>query len=187
MRERDRRVDAEDQLTPAESYAWRRWDGHLPLPRRKRNKRKKRRLPRTSSLPRAARTWETGHSSTRPLPVSSCSVSVAWCTADTCSCVSLGGFWNYSRFATARWERCLRSILSCLRLLGILWEMTPASHSTCNACVVQQWMLLTRQSTELVAPQSVSRRPQRSTRNWILSLILPMLGSTAETCGFTGR
>ena len=40
MRELDRRVDADDQLTE-----WRRWTGHLPLPRRKRKKKKRRLLP----------------------------------------------------------------------------------------------------------------------------------------------
>ena len=30
MRELDRRVHADGQVTPAESYAWRKWAGHLP-------------------------------------------------------------------------------------------------------------------------------------------------------------
>ena len=47
------------------------------------------------------------------------------------------------------------------------------SYSTCNACVSQQCMQLTRQSTELASPCSVSRRRQRNTGNWILSRILP--------------
>ena len=45
MLELDRRVDADDQLTPAEWYAWRRWASHLHSPRRKREKRRKRGLP----------------------------------------------------------------------------------------------------------------------------------------------
>ena len=48
MQALSRRVFNNEQLTPAESSAWRRWAGHLPSPRRKRKKRKKK-LPRGSS------------------------------------------------------------------------------------------------------------------------------------------
>ena len=46
MRELDRRVWADEQLTPAESYAWRKWAGHLPSEPRRKKKRKKKKLPR---------------------------------------------------------------------------------------------------------------------------------------------
>ena len=46
MRELDRRVWAGDQLNPAESYAWRKWAGHLPSGPRRKKKRKKKKLPR---------------------------------------------------------------------------------------------------------------------------------------------
>ena len=46
MRELDRRVRADVQLTPAESYAWRKWAGHLPSEPRRKKKRKKKKLPR---------------------------------------------------------------------------------------------------------------------------------------------
>ena len=55
MRVLDRRIAADEQLTPEESYAWRAWAGHLPGGKRKRKKRRKRRTPRTSSLPCRAR------------------------------------------------------------------------------------------------------------------------------------
>ena len=42
MRELDRRVMADEQLNPAESYAWRKWRGFLPSePRRKKRGRRK--------------------------------------------------------------------------------------------------------------------------------------------------
>ena len=50
--ELDHTVDADEQLTPAESHAWRRWARHLPSPRRKRKKRRKRRPSRTAALSR---------------------------------------------------------------------------------------------------------------------------------------
>ena len=46
MRELDRRVWADEQLTPAESHAWRKWAGHLPSEPRRKKKRKKKKLPR---------------------------------------------------------------------------------------------------------------------------------------------
>ena len=46
MRELDRRVHAGEQLNPAESYAWRKWAGHLPSEPRRKKKRKKIKLPR---------------------------------------------------------------------------------------------------------------------------------------------
>ena len=46
MRELDRRVWADEQLNPAESYAWRKWAGHLPGESRRKKKRKKKKLPR---------------------------------------------------------------------------------------------------------------------------------------------
>ena len=46
MRELDRRVWAGEQLNPAESYAWRKWAGHLPSEPRRKKKRKKKKLPR---------------------------------------------------------------------------------------------------------------------------------------------
>ena len=49
MRVLDRRVWADEQLTPEESYAWRAWAGHLPGGKRKRKKRRKRKLPKSSS------------------------------------------------------------------------------------------------------------------------------------------
>ena len=49
MRVLDRRVAADEQLTPEESYAWRAWAGHLPGGKRKRKKRRKRKLPKSSS------------------------------------------------------------------------------------------------------------------------------------------
>ena len=41
MRELDRRVMADEQLNPAESYAWRKWRGFLPSEPRRKKKRKK--------------------------------------------------------------------------------------------------------------------------------------------------
>ena len=52
MLELDRRVFWDEQLTPEELYAWRKWAGHLPGGKRKRKKRRKKRLPRSSPLPR---------------------------------------------------------------------------------------------------------------------------------------
>ena len=49
MRVLDRRVWADEQLTPEESLAWRAWAGHLPGRKRKRKKRRKRKLPKSSS------------------------------------------------------------------------------------------------------------------------------------------
>ena len=46
MLELDRRVFRDEQLTPAESYAWRKWAGHLPSEPRRKKKRKKKKLPR---------------------------------------------------------------------------------------------------------------------------------------------
>ena len=46
MRELDRQVWADVQLTPAESYAWRKWAGFLPSEPRRKKKRKKKKLPR---------------------------------------------------------------------------------------------------------------------------------------------
>ena len=46
MRELDRRVWAGEQLNPAESYAWRKWAGHLPSEPRRKKKRKKKKHPR---------------------------------------------------------------------------------------------------------------------------------------------
>ena len=37
---------ADEQLNPAESYAWRKWAGHLPSEPRRKKKRKKKKLPR---------------------------------------------------------------------------------------------------------------------------------------------
>ena len=54
MRELDRRVHAYEQLTPAESYAWRKWAGHLPSEPRRKKKRKKKKLPR-APRPRCGR------------------------------------------------------------------------------------------------------------------------------------
>ena len=45
MLELDRRVFRDEQLTPAESYAWRKWAGHLPSEPRRKKKRKKKKLP----------------------------------------------------------------------------------------------------------------------------------------------
>ena len=50
MRELDRRVWADEQLNPAESYAWRKWAGHLPSEPRRKKKRKKKKLPRVFSV-----------------------------------------------------------------------------------------------------------------------------------------
>ena len=47
MQELHRRVMADEQLNPAESYAWRKWAGHLPSEPRRKKKRKKKKLPRT--------------------------------------------------------------------------------------------------------------------------------------------
>ena len=41
MQELHRRVMADEQLNPAESYAWRKWAGHLPSEPRRKKKRKK--------------------------------------------------------------------------------------------------------------------------------------------------
>ena len=49
MRVLDRRIAADEQLTPEESYAWRAWAGHLPGGKRKRKKRRKKKTPRASS------------------------------------------------------------------------------------------------------------------------------------------
>ena len=49
MQELHRRVQDDVPLTPAESSAWMRWATHLPL--KKRKKRRKRKLPKTSSHP----------------------------------------------------------------------------------------------------------------------------------------
>ena len=95
----DLRVDADGQLTRAESHAWRKWAGHLPeqvgvASKRKKKKRKRRKnLPKTSSsrLPRAAHTWKPGHNFH-----GRCMVR----TVDTCSYVSLGGFWAISCLST---------------------------------------------------------------------------------------
>ena len=46
MRELDRRVMADEQLNPAESYAWRKWRGFLSSEPRRKKKRKKKKLPR---------------------------------------------------------------------------------------------------------------------------------------------
>ena len=46
MLELDRRVFRDEPLTPEESYAWRKWAGHLPVPTRSKKKRKKKKLPR---------------------------------------------------------------------------------------------------------------------------------------------
>ena len=46
MQELHRRVMADEQLNPAESYAWRKWAGHLPSEPRRKKKRKKKKLPR---------------------------------------------------------------------------------------------------------------------------------------------
>ena len=46
MQELHRRVMANDQFNPAESYAWRKWAGHLPSEPRRKKKRKKKKLPR---------------------------------------------------------------------------------------------------------------------------------------------
>ena len=46
IQELDRRVWADEQLTPAESYAWRKWAGFLPSKPRRKKKRKKKKLPR---------------------------------------------------------------------------------------------------------------------------------------------
>ena len=46
MRELDRRVSSDEQLTPAESHAWRKWAGFLPSEPRRKKKRKKKKLPR---------------------------------------------------------------------------------------------------------------------------------------------
>ena len=46
MRELDRRVWADEQLTRAESHAWRKWAGFLPSEPRRKKKRKKKKLPR---------------------------------------------------------------------------------------------------------------------------------------------
>ena len=51
----DRRVAADEQLTPEESYAWRAWAGHLPGGKRKRKKRRKKKLPKSSSFLRLSR------------------------------------------------------------------------------------------------------------------------------------
>ena len=45
MRELDRRVMADEQLNPAESYAWCKWRGFLPSEPRRKKKRKKKKLP----------------------------------------------------------------------------------------------------------------------------------------------
>ena len=42
----DRRVSRDEPLTPEESYAWRKWAGHLSIPTRSEKKRKKKKLPR---------------------------------------------------------------------------------------------------------------------------------------------
>ena len=49
MRVLDRRIAADEQLTPEESYAWRAWAGHLPGGKRKGKKRRKKKTPRASS------------------------------------------------------------------------------------------------------------------------------------------
>ena len=49
MRELDRRVWADEQLTLAESYAWRKWAGHLPSEPRRKKKRKKKKTSSCSS------------------------------------------------------------------------------------------------------------------------------------------
>ena len=54
MRELDRRVWADEQLTQAESYAWRKWAGFLPSEPRRKKKRKKKKLPR-APRPRCGR------------------------------------------------------------------------------------------------------------------------------------
>ena len=46
MRELDRRVWADEPLTPAESNAWRKWAGHVRSEPRRKKKRKKKKLPR---------------------------------------------------------------------------------------------------------------------------------------------
>ena len=55
MRELDRRVWADEQLTPAESYAWRKWAGHLPSEPRRKKKKKKKKLPRAPRPRRGCR------------------------------------------------------------------------------------------------------------------------------------
>ena len=49
MQELERRVDRNEQLTPEESYAWRKWAGLLPGGKRKRKKKRKKKVPKTSS------------------------------------------------------------------------------------------------------------------------------------------
>ena len=49
MRELDHRVRADEQLTPAESYAWCKWAGFLPSEPRRKKKRKKKKTSSCSS------------------------------------------------------------------------------------------------------------------------------------------
>ena len=64
-----RQVSANEQLTRAESYAWRKLSGHLPSVKSERKKRRRKKLPKASSSrssrgARAASTRKSGHSST---------------------------------------------------------------------------------------------------------------------------
>ena len=68
--------------------------------RRKRKKKAPKSSARSSRAGRAGKTWTFVF---EPIACRSCSVSASWFTADTCSCVSLGRSWNYSRFASSRW------------------------------------------------------------------------------------
>ena len=60
MRELDRWVMADDQLNPAESYAWRKWRGFLSSEPRRKKKRKKKKLPR-APRPRQGRPHPCDH------------------------------------------------------------------------------------------------------------------------------
>ena len=83
MQELERRVDRNEQLTPEESYAWRKWAGHLPEGKRKKKKRRRKKLPKASSSlsswgARAGRARKSGLLFSDPGPCYSCSVS-GWC------------------------------------------------------------------------------------------------------------
>ena len=61
MQELDRRVQADVPLTPAESRAWRKWAGHIPMPTRRRKHWKKQKLPRSCGARRLHRRWHARH------------------------------------------------------------------------------------------------------------------------------
>ena len=100
MQALDHQVSANEQLTWAESDAWRKWTSE----KRKRKKRRRKKLPKASSSRSsrgacAVRTRKSGHSPTSPSS-GFCSVSAAWFLVDTRSCVSVDACGFFSFFST---------------------------------------------------------------------------------------